>query len=160
MWNREWTRATLVPAAPPQPPQQQEGEQKQGEDCEEALYTGRSRGTKRSWSNEGLERFNALMVDVYRDRQENGTSFDFVFKEEMIKRYSKKQNDDPDPGGQEHEQMPSVSRVVQVYSNFNIEQLVAHANAGTTAGGVASRQQQGNDDDHDADEEISTVVVV
>ena len=89
-WNQEWMRANLVLAAPPQPPQQQEGEQKQGEDCKEALYTGRSQGTKCSWSNEGLEHFNALMVDVYRDRQENGTSFDFVFIEEMIKRYSKK----------------------------------------------------------------------
>jgi hypothetical protein len=63
-WNWEWTRATLVLAAPPQPPQQQEGEQKQGDDREEALYTGRSRGTKRSWSAEELERFNALVVDV------------------------------------------------------------------------------------------------
>jgi hypothetical protein len=80
------------------------------------------------------------MVDVYRDREENGTSFDFVFKEEMIKRYDKKQNDNTNPGGQEHdEQTPSGSRVAQMCSDFNIEQLMAHANAGTSAGGVASR---------------------
>ena len=68
-WNRAWAQAD----------QQQEGEQKQDE--EEARYTGRSQGTKRSWSKEGLERFNAIMVDVYRDRKENATAFDHVFKE-------------------------------------------------------------------------------
>jgi hypothetical protein len=47
-----------------------------------------------------------------------------------------------------------------VYSDFNIEQLVAHADASnTSAGGVASRQQQDHDGDHDADEEMSTVPV-
>jgi hypothetical protein len=131
---------------------------------------------KRSLSNEGLERFNALMVDVYWDRKENGTNFDIIFQEEMNNRYTKQQNEEPNPGGQEHEQMPHVSRVVQVYSDFNIEQLVAHVDASdtsaggvvlvahvdasdTSAGGVVSRQQQDHDDDHDADEETSTVPV-
>jgi hypothetical protein len=31
------------------------------------------------------------MVDVYRDRQTNGTAFVLVFKEEMISRCGKKQ---------------------------------------------------------------------
>jgi hypothetical protein len=63
-WNREWaqrSRALIAAAAE----RQQEGEQKEG-DGEDALYTGRSRGTKRSWSKDGLERFNGLMVDVER----------------------------------------------------------------------------------------------
>ena len=90
-WNGEWTRKQLLRASPPQPPQQQEGEEIQGDDREDALHTGRTRGTKRSWSAEGLERFNALMIDVYRNRKENGTDFDMVFEEEINNRYTKQQ---------------------------------------------------------------------
>ena len=78
-WNRTWAQAVQR--------QQRGGEQKQGdEEEEEPRYTGRSKGTKRSWSKEGLERFNAIMVNVYRDREANGTNFDHVFNEEMISR--------------------------------------------------------------------------
>jgi hypothetical protein len=104
---------------------------------------------------EGLERFNALMIDVYRNRKENGTNFDIVFQQEMILRYTPQQEEKkPDPpGGQEHDQMPHVNCVVEVYSDFNMEDLVAHAAdaSGTGAGGVASVQ--------DADDETSTVPV-
>ena len=44
-WNSKWAKAALAPAA-------QEGEQKQGDEQQEAMYTGKSRGTKRSWSQE------------------------------------------------------------------------------------------------------------
>ena len=142
-WNRTWAQVAHQQ-------QQQQGEQKQGDE-EDARYTGRSRGTKRSWSREGLERFNAIMVDVYRDRQANGTAFDLAFKEEMISRYGKKQNESANQGGgQEHEQPAPESRVVMVYSDFNMEQFMAHATTGTSAaGGLAARaeRQQGNDDE-------------
>ena len=161
-WNRQWAQKQLRLQVPPQVRQQQQGQEIQDDIQEEdALYTGKSRGTKRSWSNEGLERFNALMIDVYRDRKENGTNFDIVFQEEMNNRYTPgPEDEEPDPGGQEHEQVPHVNRVVQVYSDFNMEELVAHADAsGTGAGGVASRQQHNRDDDQDTDEETSTVPV-
>ena len=64
-----------------------------------------------------MERFNAIMVDVYRDREANGTTFDHVFKEEMISRYGKKpanENVDEDHA----EQIAAESRrVVMVYSD-------------------------------------------
>ncbi len=91
------------------------------------------------------------MVDVYRDRQANGTAFNIVFKDKMISRYQKKQNESANQGGeQEHEQPAPESRVVMVYSNFNMKKFMAHATTGTSAaGGVEARaeRQQGNDDD-------------
>ncbi len=146
-WNRAWTQQDSL-AVPPAAARQQEGEQNEGN--EEAKYTGRSRGTKRSWSKEGLQRYNALMVDEYCDREKNGTNFDDIFREEMIKRYGK-QNDNTNPArGREDEQTEPENCVVVVYSDFNIQQLMAHA-AGVRAGagGVASTEQQQSDDDDD-----------
>ena len=54
----------------------------------EARYTGKTQGTKRSWSKEGLERFNTLMIHVLRNRQEHGATFDTDFLEEMKFRYA------------------------------------------------------------------------
>ena len=67
-WNRAWAQAAHQ--------QQQQPEEQKQRDEEDARYTRRSRGTKRSWSRDRLERFNAIIVDVYRDRQANGTAFD------------------------------------------------------------------------------------
>ena len=66
-WNRQWARNQLLLQVPPQVRQQQQGQEIQEDIQEDALFTGKSRGTKRSWSAEGSERFNALMIDVYRD---------------------------------------------------------------------------------------------
>jgi hypothetical protein len=54
--------------------------------------------------------------------------------------------------GREDEQMEPENRVVVVDSDFNIQQLMAHA-AGVRAGagGVASTEQQQSDDDDDDD---------
>jgi hypothetical protein len=134
-WNREWAAAR----------RQQRGEQKQGdeEEDEEPRYTGKSKGTKRSWSKEGLERFNALMIDVFRDREVNGTAFDHVFKEEMISRYGKKPNDETADEEQRAQPAPETRRVVMVYSDFNIEQFMAHATSGTSASvGLASQAER------------------
>ncbi|KAI2505583.1 hypothetical protein MHU86_8825 [Fragilaria crotonensis] len=161
-WNREWAQSSRAPiAAAAAAERQQEGEQKEG-DGEDALYTGRSRGTKRSWSKDGLERFNGLMIDVYR--QANGANFDNIFREEMIKRYGK-QNDSANPArGGEDEQANPENRVVVVYSDFNMEQLMAHATAASAvgAGREATRggqQEQGNDDDDSHTEEVGRVMV-
>lgn len=155
-WNREWAQSSCAPVAAAAR-QQEEGEQTVGD--EDALYTGKSRGTKRSWSKDGLERFNGLMIDVYRDRQANGANFDNIFREEMIKRYGK-QNDTTNPVRGEDEQTNPENRVVVVYSDFNMEHLMAHATAASSvgAGREASRGQQGNEDDDDADE-VSRVMV-
>ena len=139
-WNREWAQAPPADAAPQQ---QQDGGQEV--DNDEARYTGRSQGTKRSWSKEGLERFNGLMVDVFRDRQVNGAKFDVIFREEMIRRYSK-QNDSTNPAaGGENEQPAPEKRVVVVYSDFNMEQLMAHT-TGASAANDDGEQLSDNDD--------------
>jgi hypothetical protein len=69
----------------------------------------------------------------------------------MISRYGKKQIESANQGGaQEHEQPAPDSCVVMVYSNFIMEEFMAHTTTGTSAaGGVAARAewQQGNDDE-------------
>jgi hypothetical protein len=151
-WNRAWA----------QQQQQPEGAPEQNVEYEDARYTGRTKGTKLGWTKEGLERMNALMIDVVRDRQANGTHFDNIFKEEMIRKYTKE--DTRNPRGREHdEEIAQENRVVLVYNDFNIGQLLAHAAMDTIAGGggggvAAIGQQQGNGED-DAVVDTSTAAV-
>jgi hypothetical protein len=119
-WNRAWAR------------QQQQGQQQNvtAADEEDARYTGKSKGLKRGWTDEGKERMNALLIDVARDRQANGENFDIIFKDEMIRRYTTE--DTRNPGGrQQDEELAPANRVVLVYNDFNIAQLLAHAAMGT-----------------------------
>jgi len=112
-WNRAWAR-------------QEEGQQNLAAVDEDARYTGKTKGTKLGWTKDGLERMNALMIDVARDRQANGAHFDNIFKDEMIRRYNKE--DTRNPGGRQHdEEVAPENRVVIVYNDFNIAQLLAHA---------------------------------
>ena len=53
-WNRTWA-------------QQEEGQRNVAAADEDARYTGKTKGTKLGWTKEGLERMNALMIDVARD---------------------------------------------------------------------------------------------
>jgi len=94
----------------------------------DALYTGKTRGTKRSWSESGLERFNMLMINVYRDRRAYGESFDEEFLEEMKQRYLKvAQKGDP-LAAEEQDSAPQQIRQKIVYNEFNLELLMAHVN--------------------------------
>ena len=97
-------------------------------DEEDARYTGKAKGLKRGWTDEGKERMNALLVDVARDRQANGENFDIMFKDEMIRKYTKE--DTRNPGGNDEELAPE-NRVVLVYNDLNIAQILAHAAVGT-----------------------------
>ena len=121
-WNRAWAR------------RQQQGQQnvaaaneekEEEEEQEDALYTGKAKGTKLGWTREGLERLNEIMVDVTRDRIANGPHFDILFKDEMIRRYTR-----VDTRNRQHhaeEVLAPANRVVHVYNDFNIAQLLAHA---------------------------------
>jgi hypothetical protein len=112
-WNRAWAR-------------QEEGQQNLAAVDEDARYTGKTKGTKLGWTKDGLECMNALMIDVARDRQANGAHFDNIFKDEMIRRYNKE--DTRNPRGRQHdEEVAPENRVVIVYNDFNIAQLLAHA---------------------------------
>ena len=122
-WNRAWARhqhqgQQNVAAA--------DEEEEEEEEEEEALYTGKAKGTKRGWTKEGLERLNEIMVEVTRDRVANGAHFDILFKNEMIRRYTRRV-DTRNRQHQAEEVLAPVNRVVHVYNDFNIAQLLAHA---------------------------------
>ena len=119
---------------------------------EDARYTGRTKGTKlgwTKWTKEAVEPMNALMIYVVWHRVANGEHFNIIFQEEMIKRYNKEKDNMRYPGGREHdEEIAQENWVVQVYNEFNIGQILAHAAMDTIAGGVAAiGQQQGNGKD-------------
>jgi hypothetical protein len=69
---------------------------------EDARYTGKTKGTKLGWTKDGLERMNALMVDVVRDQQANGAHFNNILKEEKIRRYTKEVM--RNPGGRQYDE--------------------------------------------------------
>ncbi len=110
----------------------------------ESLYTAASQETKRSWSAEGMERFNTLMINVFRDRRDNGRLFDEMFLEEMKRKYTKvnmRQRDNDELGDDAVGPRP---RQTIVYNDFNLELLVAHADAGV------QQQQEMDEADDDA----------
>ena len=110
----------------------------------EARYTGKTYGTKRSWSKEGLERFNALMIDVFCNRQEHGAAFDADFLEEMKFRYASGIDAASGQSGEEAEVIPVATvQPTIVYNDFNMELLLAHANI---AGGAGMKGEQQPDD--------------
>jgi hypothetical protein len=88
-WDRAW-------------PQQEEGKQNLAAVDEDARYTGKTKGTQLGWTKDGLDCMNALMIDVARDRQANWAHLDNIFKEEMIRRYTKE--DTRNPGGRQHDE--------------------------------------------------------
>jgi hypothetical protein len=61
-WTYEYTKELRTPeekaALPP-------------EEAPRPLYTGRLQGTKRGWTNSGIQRFNEIMLKVARDCQAN-----------------------------------------------------------------------------------------
>jgi len=87
-------------------------------------YTGKTRGTKRSWSREGMERFNNLAVLVYNDRMERGEDFDGWFLQEMIESYGDRNQN----AGRENIEAEVVNAAPTiVYNEFNMQLLIAHA---------------------------------
>ena len=54
-----------------------------------ARYTGKDKGTKKSWSLRGLQAFNEAMIMVKRDRNSNGRHFDNLFLQMMKEKYDK-----------------------------------------------------------------------
>ena len=85
-------------------------------------YTGKIRGTKRSRSREGMERFNNLAVLVYNDRRERGEEFDQWFLQEMIESYGN-QNRNAGREATETEVVDAAPTIV--YNEFNMQLLMA-----------------------------------
>ena len=61
------------------------GEDAEGDPIPTAPYTGKQKGTKRSWSKRGLKTFNKTMVRVYQDRATHGKEFDALFMQQHMK---------------------------------------------------------------------------
>ena len=107
---------------------QQMGMPPKGEDAEgdlkpTARYTGKQKGTKRSWSKRGLKTFNKTMVRIYQDRaSSNGKEFDALFMQHMkdVHEASRKKADNNKLGA-------AVSRKKEslILSDFNIEAYMA-----------------------------------
>lgn len=54
---------------------------------QEAKYTGRQNGTKRTWTETGKDKFNEYMINVCRDRLARGKSFHQKLLDFWKKRY-------------------------------------------------------------------------
>ncbi|KAI2499925.1 hypothetical protein MHU86_14546 [Fragilaria crotonensis] len=136
-WRHDWMVQRMGPPAT-MPPRDSSPQ------LYEARYTGKTYGTKRSWSKEGLERFNALMIDVFRNRQEHGAAFDADFLEEMKFRYASGIDAASGQSGEEAEVIPVATvQPTIVYNDFNMELLLAHANI--TGGAGMNGEQQPDD---------------
>ena len=110
----------------------------------EARYTGKTQGTKRSCSNEGLERLNSLMIDVLCICQEHGATFDADFLEEMKFRYAFGINAASRQSPEDGEVIPvAVSQPTIVYNEFDMELLLSPANL--TGGGTGMNGEQEHD---------------
>ena len=55
-----------------------------------AKYTGRDKGTRVGWSDDGIKEFNNAMTRVFLDREKHGKSFDEQFTLKMKERYERK----------------------------------------------------------------------
>ena len=83
-----------------------------------ALYTGRTQGTKRSWTKVGMDRFNELMRLVYVNRKFNGVAFDAY----MLRYIKYKRNKrSPTPAA------VTPAATVVVYSDFNMQAIMEQA---------------------------------
>ena len=64
----------------------------EGEKKPSARWTGRDKGTRKSWSQKSIKVFNDTMEKVYYDRERRGKEFDEFFLGAMQQRYGKKPN--------------------------------------------------------------------
>ena len=89
------------------------------------LYTGRLQGTKRGWTNDGIQRFNELMLKVARDRQANAQLADQNFLQ-----YQKSLHGPREPTVAEVDQaQPQAQQRQIVYNDFDLQLLMEHAAA-------------------------------
>jgi hypothetical protein len=117
----------------------------------EPLYTGRTRGTKRSWTKEGIERFNQLMIKVARDRQANAELADQNFMQ-----YQKFLHGPREAAVAEEEDAPPQPQQRQiVYNDFDLQLLLEHAAGDNNVNDNANAHGDNEDDNEDDSEEDS-----
>jgi hypothetical protein len=110
----------------------------------ESLYTAANQGTKRSWFPERMERFNTLMIKVFCNRRDNGRLFNEMFLKEMKRKYTKVNLRQRINGELGDDAVAPTPQQTIVYNDFNLEPLVAHADA------EVQEQQEMDEADDDA----------
>ena len=91
-----------------------------------------------------------MMINVFRDRRDNGRLFHEIFLEEMKRKYTKKNTRQQNNDELGDDAIAPRQRQTIVYNDFNLELLVAHADAGG---------QQQNESDEAADEDANMIAL-
>ena len=112
-YSKMWRYETLLERMGPPP----ESEYAEGDAVPTARYTGKQKGTKRSWSKKGMKIFNKTMVRIYQDRATYGVEFDALFMQHMknVHEKSRKKADINKPGAAVPRKKESL-----ILSDFNI----------------------------------------
>ena len=94
-------------------------------------------GTRKGWSKAGQNRFNALMVQVFLDRKQNGDAFDNMMRCRMRETYGKKRplNAERSNDGDD------LTGAVVVYSDLNLEYMIRQANLNNNIDDSQSHQE-------------------
>ena len=91
-----------------------------GEKPSRARWTGKDKGTKRSWSNKGLDAFNNAMMDVQRDRTKRGKRFDNLFLQMMKEKYEK-----PGSGKEDkHDKVEGQLEQQRILTDWDVQEYV------------------------------------
>ena len=83
-------------------------------------YTHKSAGNRLTWSDEGHERFNDLVIAVFRDRGSKSQSFDQEMMQEMREKYTEKRKHIAPEEGERR-------KPLKTYSELDVEFIIEHA---------------------------------
>ena len=112
------------------------------------LYTGRLQGTKRGWTNAGIQRFNEIMLKVARDRQANAELADQNFLQYQNFLHGRREPAVADVD----EAQPQPQQRQIVYNDFDLQLLMDHA-AGNNDANNDLEDNVGNNEDVDSEDE-------
>ena len=136
-----------------------EGRVEEGEREPAALYTGKGKGTKKSWHDRAMIIFNKTMKRVWTDRHERGEHFDEFLLRYMDFVYPPKSKGDRCDGEKAAAKRPEATTPV-ILSDFNIETVMAQEyeerNKGKKKGSTGREEIMVgnlNDDDDNANDD-------
>jgi hypothetical protein len=113
-----------------------------------SLYTGRLQGTKRGWTNAGIQRFNENMLKVARDRQAKAELADqnFLQYQNFLHGWREPAVADVDKA----QPQPQQSQIVN--NDFDLQLLMEHA-AGNNEAKNDLEDDVGDNEDVDSEDE-------
>jgi hypothetical protein len=83
-------------------------------------YTRKSAGNRLTWSDEGHERFNDLVIAVFRDRESKSQPFDEEMMQKMKEKCTKKRKRIAPEEGERR-------KPLKTYSELDVEFIIEHA---------------------------------